>query len=137
MMTTQNQTGREVVDRLYECFSRGDVAGVIALIDPQGTLIFEGAPSIPWTGTFREPSGWMRFFEALTGTVEDLPVQMTPFAADGERVVYVGRYRGQVRASGRTIDSPLVHCWTVRDGLIVECLEFTNTHAEAIACAAP
>ena len=62
-------------------------------------------------------------------------VQMTPFASQGDNVVVAGRYQARVRSTGKQIDSPLVHLWTVRSGKIARCQELTNTAAEAVACA--
>ena len=60
---------------------------------------------------------------------------MEPFAAQGDNIVTAGRYQARVRLTGRRIDSPLVHLWTVRHGMVVKCQELTNTATEAAACA--
>jgi hypothetical protein len=130
-----NQTNVESVTAIYEAFGRGDIPAVLSLIDPQAELRFEGPSAIPWTGTFHGPGGWAKFFEALGANVAGLVVTMEPFAAQGDHVVAAGRYQGRVRRTGRQIDSPLVHLWTLRDGRVVRCVELTNTAMEASACA--
>ena len=61
---------------------------------------------------------------------------MEPFAAQGDNVVAVGRYRARVKLTGKRIDSLLVHLWTIRNGMVVRCQELTNTAVEAAACTA-
>ena len=129
-------TERDVIVNLYEAFNRGDIPAVLATIDPQAELVFEGTPAIPWAGTWRGLEGWTNFFGAVGGALDELSVSMEIFAVDGERVVAAGRYRGRVKSNDQRIDSPLVHLWTVRNGRIVRCVETTNTAVEAAACTA-
>jgi uncharacterized protein len=125
----------DVVLGIYDAFSRGDLPAVLQSIDPQADLEFEGPSAVPWTGHWHGREGWTKFFQALGEHVDDLTLTMAPFAAQGEHVVAVGRYQGRVRRTGRHIDSPLVHLWTIRDGMVATCVELTNTAAEAAACA--
>ena len=59
---------------------------------------------------------------------------MKPFAVQGDHVVFSGRYSARVKSTGKRIDSPLVHLWTLRNGNVVRCHELTNTALEAAAC---
>ena len=61
---------------------------------------------------------------------------MEPFAVQGDNVVAAGRYQARVKLTGKRIDSPLVHLWTIRNGMVVRCQELTNTATEAAAFAA-
>jgi ketosteroid isomerase-like protein len=60
---------------------------------------------------------------------------MEPFAAQDDKVVAAGRYQASIKRTGKRIDSPLVHLWTIENGLVVRCQELTNIPAEAAACA--
>jgi len=124
----------ELILRLYGAFGRGDLATVLSLLDPQANLHFEGPPGIPWCGDWLGREGWVKFFQTLGQNLEEIAVSMEPFAAQGDNVVMSGRYQARVKRTGRRIDSPLVHLWTVRNGLVVACLEMTDTSAELAAC---
>jgi ketosteroid isomerase-like protein len=128
------QENVELIVRLYGAFGRGDIPAVLSMLDPQANLHFEGPSGIPWCGTWRGHEGWLKFFETLSQNLEEITVSMEPFAAQGGNVVMAGRYQARAKSTGRTIDSPLVHLWTVRNGLIVGCLEMTNTATELAAC---
>jgi hypothetical protein len=45
----------------------------------------------------------------------------------GETVVVLGRYRGLAKRTGRRLDVPCVHVWTLRDGKAVRFQQFLDT----------
>lgn len=127
-----DQANVALVLSVYHEFSRGDIAAVLNHLDPQADLTFEGPPAIPWAGSWH--GGLGKFFQALGDTLDDITLTMEPFAAQGDNVVAAGRYQARVKRTGKRIDSPLVHLWTIRNGMVVRCQELTNTAAEAAAC---
>jgi uncharacterized protein len=124
-----------LIQELYDAFSRGDMGAVLNSLDPGADLIFEAPKAIPWSGNWHGHEGWSKFFETLAERADEIKLQMEPFAAQNDKVVTAGRYQATVKLTGRRIDSPLVHLWTVKDGMVVRCQELTNTAAEAAACA--
>ncbi len=124
-----------VVLGIYDAFKRGDLAAILAALDPEADLKYEAPSAIPWAGYFCGHDGWTKFFQAIGGALDGITLTMEPFAAQGDHVAAVGRYQATVRTTGRRIDSPLVHLWTVRNGKVVACLEMTNTASEAAATA--
>ena len=125
-----------LIQELYDAFSRGDIAAVLNFIDPEADLDFEGPDAIPWAGSWHGREGWTEFFQTLGENADEITLAMAPFAAQGDNIVTVGRYRARVKRTGQRIDSPLVHLWTIRNGIVVKCREFTNTATEAAACTA-
>ena len=125
----------DVVMSIYAAFSRGDVAAVLSLVGPDAELQFEGPSEVAWAGNWRGRQGWTTFFETIGRHLDDVSLAMEPFAAQGDKVVVAGRYRGRVKRTGHRIDSPLVHLWTLQGGKVARCIELTNTAAEASACA--
>jgi ketosteroid isomerase-like protein len=131
-----DQANVALVLRVYDEFSRGDIAAVLTHLDPQADLNFEGPSTIPWAGNWHGREGWAKFFQAVGENLDDLTLTMEPFAVQGDNVVAAGRYQARVKLTGKRIDSPLVHLWTIRNGMVVRCQELTNTAAEAAACTA-
>jgi len=127
------QANLALVQGLYDAFNRGDIAAVLNSIDAEADLEFEGPKAIPWAGNWHGREGWTGFFQAIGGNADEISVDMRPFAAQADRVVSAGRYRARVKRTGQWIDSPLVHLWTIRNGLVVKCVELTNTATEAAA----
>jgi ketosteroid isomerase-like protein len=119
---------------VYDAFRRGDVEAILNRLDPQADLNFEGPSTIPWAGNRHGRQEWAKFFQTVAENLDDITLAMEPFAVQGDNVVAVGRYQARVKRTGMRIDSPLVHLWTVRDGMVVRCQELTNTATEAAAC---
>jgi ketosteroid isomerase-like protein len=125
----------DIVLAIYDAFRLGDVAAILDRIHEQGELRFEGPSAIPWVGTWSSREGWGKFFQTLGHTLDQVTVAMEVFAAQEDKVVAVGRYHAIVKRTGKRIDSPLVHLWTIKNGTVLRCVELTNTAAEAAACA--
>jgi len=130
------QTNVRLIEELYAAFSRGDIVAVLNFLDPQVVLDFEGPQAIPWAGNWHGREGWAKFFQTLGENADEIALKMEPFAAQGDNVVTVGRYQARVKSTGQRIDSPLVHLWTIRNGMVVKCQELTNSATEAAACTA-
>jgi uncharacterized protein len=128
-----DQANVALVLSAYHEFSRGDIAAVLNHLDPRADLNFEGPSAIPWDGNWHRREGWAKFFQALGENVDDITVTMEPFAVQGDNVVAAARYQARVKLTGKRIDSPLVHLWTIRNGMVAPCQELTNTATEAAA----
>jgi len=49
------------------------------------------------------------------------------FLDAGDEVVVLGRYRGVARGTGKVLDVPFVHIWTLRDGKAWRFRQFLDT----------
>ena len=49
------------------------------------------------------------------------------FLDAGSEIVVLGRYRGVARETGKELDAPFVHVWTVEDGKAVRFRQFLDT----------
>ena len=78
--------------------------------------------ALPYGGTFRGLGGTRDFTRGVLLAL-DSQVEIGALFASGDAVVQTGRTRGTARATGKAFDSPEVHVWTVRDGLV------TSLHA--------
>ena len=132
-----DQSNVALVACIYDAFARGDIPAILNCLDPQAELIFEGSGAIPWAGNRHGQDEWLAFFQAVGANLDEVVFAdtMKPFAVQGDHVVFSGRYAARVKATGKRIDSPLVHLWTLRNGKVVRCVELTNTVVEAAACA--
>jgi len=61
---------------------------------------------------------------------------MDEFIAQGDRVVVVGRVAWRNRQTGKTVDTPKVDVWRIRDGKAVDFVEFYDT-ARSLEAARP
>ncbi|MDB4990267.1 MAG: hypothetical protein JWN04_5445, partial [Myxococcaceae bacterium] len=73
---------------------------------------------LPWGGTYRGLSEFQQFFAKLTEHI-DSNLSFDNLIDAGEDVVAIGRTSGSVVQNGAPFDVPVVHVWSVREGLIV------------------
>lgn len=117
----------EVVRRFYEALGRGDVPAILGLL----------APSLEWTeaerfpyygGTWHTPQAVVQgLFAPLGREWEDFSARPESYVTDGERVVSLGAYSGRYRKTGRSMNAPFAHVWTVREGTIIGFVQYTDT----------
>ena len=119
--------GIAIVRRSYEAFARGDLDAVLA--DMADEIIWEQAQGLPHGGVYNglaevrrsvfDPldRDWWAEFSAVPDEVLDA----------GSEVVVLGRYRGTAKGTGRRLDVPFVHVWTLRDGKAVRFRQFLDT----------
>lgn len=116
-MSEQDHIG--LVQQGYDAFARGDIEGIVTLLDPQVTWTTPGPPDLPSAGTRRGPDAVRGFFAVLLETIEIASFQPTDFLTQGDKVVVLGTSREGPRAAGRLFDFSWVHIFTVRNGKVV------------------
>lgn len=115
-----------VVRAVYAALARDDQRAVHALLSPEVEAY--APPALPWGGYYQGVTGFADLMRSKARTLDAAPEPMQWIAA-GERVVVVARSRGRCTGSGRALDLPLVHVWTVRGARVVgvECYADAGT----------
>ena len=130
--TTDN--GR-MVAAMYEAFGRGDVPYVLERLGDELEWIETEAEGIPSGGTFTTPE------EVLKGVFANVPEHFETFELRPERWIEVGDEvvdTGRVVArthSGRVLDAPYAHVFTIEGGKVVRLATFHDTAMWAAALA--
>jgi ketosteroid isomerase-like protein len=117
----------EIVKRSYDAFARIDLAGVMADMHPE--IEWQQAQGLPHGGTYRGLDEVRRnIFDPLdVEWWDEFSAQPDEFLdADGE-VVVLGRYRGVAKETGKRLDVPFVHIWTLRGDQAVRFRQFLDT----------
>lgn len=117
----------EIVARSYEAFARKDLDGVLGDMAPD--IRWEQAQGLPHGGVYHGLD------EVRRNIFEPLDAEWwTEFSADpdefldaGEDVVVLGRYRGVAKGTGKRLDVPFVHVWTLREGRAIRFRQFLDT----------
>ena len=120
------QDDLETVRRVYAAFDRADLGAVLALVDPEVTVV--QSPALPWGGAHHGAEGVGRFLAALGTALESRAVTELLLHDGAGHVVQVGWTRGTVRATGAAFAVREVHVWTVHQGR-VQRLEAYLDHA--------
>jgi uncharacterized protein len=110
----------------YEAFARGDIPGVLALMDP--AMVWHEAETLPYGGVYHGPDAVLEsIFMAIGRDWDDYVAEPLRFIDGGDHAVVLGEYRGVHRASGGSLKTPFAHVWRFRDGRLVEFHQFTDT----------
>ena len=119
----------QVVKDAYAAFQRGDINGVIALVDDtvdwHGLKGAEGVA--PHAGPRRGRAGVAEFFAQLAGSTEFTRFEPREFIAQGDQVVAIGDYAANIKTTGRSVASEWVMVFTLRDGKVVRFREWTDS----------
>ncbi len=123
----------EVVRRSVDAVNRGDIDGVLALIDSDAELhsaIIGGAEG----SVYRGHDGFRKWFAESTASFEQLETQLTEFRTVDDRVIAFGRIHARGRESGLELDSETGWVFTVRGGKVVKAEGFLS-RADALEAA--
>ena len=112
---------------LYEAFNKGDADSVLAALAED--VEWHEADGMPYGGHHHGPQ---EVAEKVFGpVVEDFDgFSVTPdeaYTDGGDGVVIIATYRGTAKESGKELNSPAVHAWTVRNGKIARMRQFMDT----------
>jgi ketosteroid isomerase-like protein len=122
----------ETVKAMYAAFARGDVPGVIDLLDPDVRWVTPR--TLPWSrGHYRGRAGVTEYFAGFAEALEDADVEPHELLDCGDRIVALGEERGIVRATGRRFAAPFAHIVRVRDGRVTELRGHVDTAVIAAA----
>lgn len=117
----------EIVRRSYVAFAADDMEGVVGDMHPD--IVWHQAQGLPHGGVYHglaevrqnvfdplDRDWWSEF----TAEPED-------FLDAGDEIVVLGRYRGVAKKTGKKLDVPFVHVWTMRDEKAVRFRQFLDT----------
>jgi ketosteroid isomerase-like protein len=119
--------GVDIVRRSYEAFSRDDMDAVMADMHPD--IEWHQAQGLPHGGVYHGHDAVRRnIFDPLDESWwDEFTAAPDEFLDAGSEVVVIGRYRGIARGTGKELDVPFVHIWTIRDGKATRFRQFLDT----------
>lgn len=122
----------EFIRSLYDAFSRGDAATVLAGFSPD--IVWNEAEHFPLAD--RNPYvGPQAVAEGVFGRLmtewDGFTVNPKRFHDAGRTVVVEGRYTGTFKATGSPLDAQFVHVWDLEDGKVRRFQQYADT-AQAV-----
>ena len=117
----------DTVRLFYAALGRGDVPGVLALLD--ANVEWTEAERFPYySGTWHGPQAVLdNLLKRLAQDWEPFSARAHEFIAEGRRVVTLGVYEGTYKHSGKSMTAPFAHAWTVQDGKLASFRMYTDT----------
>ncbi len=117
----------ELVQRSYEAFARDDLDAVLADMHPE--IEWHQAQGLPHGGFYRGVDEVRRnIFDPLDEEWwDEFTAEPDEFLDAGSEIVVLGRYRGVAKQTGKELDVPFVHVWSVEAGKAVRFRQFLDT----------
>lgn len=118
----------ETVQRLYRALADPDPAELLDVLDPNlHANITAGLPH-GWGGIYTTAVELMeRCWRPIFSQLAVHPVPEEYLVCDPDRIVVLGRYQGQTRATGRTLDAAFAHVLQVEHGRIISLVQITDS----------
>ena len=123
------QQNLDIVRKGYDAFGRGDIPGLLGLLDPQVSWATPGPADLPTAGIRRGHQAVQEFFQTLSNLGDILRFEPKDFIAQGERVVVLGEETMRVQATGRSVEYRWAHVFTVRNGKVEAFVEYGDVGA--------
>ncbi len=113
-------TNVDVVKQAYSNFETGNVAGVLALFDPQIEWCeCKGMPFVKDDGIYIGPEAIVKnVFMNLPVYFDGFNIAVNEIFGVDDKVVMVGYYQGTNKATGNPFKANATHVWTFKDGKI-------------------
>ena len=120
----------DVVGGLYAAFGRGDIPGILELVDPEVDWSLQvDAPGAELVPMFRNGRGHEAVLGYFAG-VADMEIhafEPRAFHAQGDEVLVEISMDFTCRPTGKRGRFDEIHHWVVRDGLVVRYRPFVDT----------
>jgi ketosteroid isomerase-like protein len=117
----------DIVKRSYDAFSRHDLDGVMGDMHPE--IVWHQAQGLPHGGTYRGLDEVKRnIFDPLDEEWwNEFTADPDEFLDAGQNVVVIGRYRGTAKETGKQLDVPFVHIWTLESDKAIQFRQYLDT----------
>lgn len=121
---------KTLVRAFYASLARGDAPGALGLL----------AEDVQWTTMWHYKAAGPGPQGVAEGVLMPLMAEWSSFSlepaevlAEGGEVVSLGRFRAMHGTTGRAVEAPYAHVWTVREGRIQRFRQYIDTQAIALA----
>jgi ketosteroid isomerase-like protein len=109
----------KTIEGVYDAFARGDVAWILDVVTDDVDWATETATTVaPWHGPHRGKDGVSDFFAAFGSTMDVEEFVPVSFAANGDDVLTVVRFRARNRKTGKSVAMDLHHYFVFRGGKV-------------------
>jgi uncharacterized protein len=124
-------TNIDIVKSAYANFAAGNVAGVLALFDPEIEWCeCDGMPFVQGDGIFIGPESVVaNVFKHLPVYFDGFNIAVNEIFGADDKVVMVGYYQGVNKATGTSFKANATHVWTVKNGKLARFFQAVDTVA--------
>ena len=118
-----HESPRQVLERFFEAERRymqaGDSFEELRATMADGVVLHQ-SPDLPWGGEYVGPERYEEWARAMSAVFDQVDMQNPRFFEQGDTVVIVGTLVTRLRATGETMELPMVQTVRVEAGKITE-----------------
>ncbi len=116
------------VRQAYDAFNRGDIDTVMGIMDPEIVWQEPDVEGLPDRGTHHGSEAVANdVFGSVAEQWDEFQAVAEEFLDAGDRVIVLGHFRVRGKATGRSVDAPYAHVWTLRDGKAMHFRNYMDT----------
>ena len=116
----------ETIKNLYELFALGDAAGLLDSLDEN--IVWTEAEGHPFGGTYTGHKDVVKNILKRIATEWDVyRVVPDEFLDAGNRIVVLGNYSGTYKQTGKSMNVPFAHVWTLENDKATKFVQYTDT----------
>lgn len=133
-IATSDVAARATVQAVYDGFAVGDMAMVTGVMADD--IVWNEAQGHPYAdlNPYIGPDAIVAgLFSRIGGEWDFYTAEPQEYIVEGERLVVIGQYEARHKATGKTLDAPFVHVWTVQNNEITAFQQYTDTAAQVAA----
>lgn len=121
------------VQKAYADFGAGNIAALVGAMTHD--IVWQEPPGgvAPWAGSHTGHAALTKFFEAMLTQIQPLEFEPREFIPHGDRVIVLGRYKFQVKSTGKAWETDWVMIWTIAAGKISRFQIYKDTGSEVAA----
>lgn len=108
----------QVVQDLYAAFGRADLPAFLALLSPNVSWRFIGAPGLAYSTEVHGHDGMQRWLTAVAAAEDIQAFEPREVFAANNHVTVLGWERTQARSSGRIFECEWMHLFVVESGKV-------------------
>jgi ketosteroid isomerase-like protein len=110
----------ERVKAFYDAADRGDLSAATQVLDPDVEWREPNVPALWFRGIHYGAEAVRReVLEPVVAKLADFSMTMKKYFEVGSHVIVIGRYQGRVKTTGKKLDAPAAHIWTLWNGKVV------------------
>ena len=110
--------------RTYAAFNRRDLHEVLRVFDPQVEV--HDPPEMPDSAIHRGREAVLRDWQRTFDSFEEFSIEIEECRDLGDELLLLLRYRGRGRGSGVTVDAPMAHVLTIKNGKLLRLRQFLD-----------
>jgi ketosteroid isomerase-like protein len=125
MLASMSEEDVHALRRIYSAMARWDLDELVA--DVAHDVELSLPDPVPWGGTHHGPEGIRAFATIFRDHIDGTWADPDDFLEADDRIVVLGRLRGQAKETGEEFEVGFAHIWALTDGVASRLRAFYDT----------